>query len=175
MHWFLEVSSWSLLSPVSVLCTLPRVQAGLRGAAVWYRRMNMIIKPCCPAPLPLAELWVRRAGPAKLWIWWLAGLGCSAGGAALGEGSGKTVATLETPPPRPGHGQQRLVAGTPAGPGHYIIAMIWDQCALPRQPAVVHTAAAGHTVPYDSCPAADTVQLQLSAKTLHGTGGQAAA
>ena len=76
-----------------------------------------------PSTAPIGRVMSAAGRAGKIMDMMVGWAGLLHGGAALGEGSGKTVATLETAPPRPGHGQ-RLVAGTPAGPGHYIIAMI---------------------------------------------------
>ena len=105
----------------------------------------MIIKPCCPAPLPLAELWVRRAGPAKLWIWWLAGLGWAAArrcctGRGLRQDCGHTGDSATPARPRPAAGGRDTGRARPL---HYSYDMR-SMCSAPPARSCTHSCSWTH-------------------------------
>ena len=112
--------------------------------------------------LLLADYERRRASPAKLWIWWLAGLArlLSVLSSALLQADWESTlqsAGVRSPVPVcwPVSAAVWARESLPA-PGlvslslsHYIIAMIWDQCAGRLYTRTLPISV--HTVPYDSC------------------------
>ena len=125
--------------------------------------MNMIMRR---GRLLLADYERRRASPAKLWIWWLAGLGWlrSVLSSALlradwvytphyaqpGETRAQCrCAGLSLPLCGLGSRSSLLAWSLSLSLSHYIIAMIWDQCAGRLYTRALPISV--HTVPYDSC------------------------